>query len=140
MVKRKSVWHKNIEKARKLMGKYSKKESEASVYINCSFNNTIITITNKQGNTLFWSSGGTAGLKGSRRSTAHAAKKAAKPAPEKVAKPAAEAKLEKSSAKKGSSEKDKKSSPKDEDSSMVEEKVERHDCDVRCRPEPLRKP
>jgi small subunit ribosomal protein S11 len=78
MVKRKSVWHKNIEKARKLMGKYSKKESEASVYINCSFNNTIITITNKQGNTLFWSSGGTAGLKGSRRSTAHAAKKAAK--------------------------------------------------------------
>jgi len=62
------------------MGKYSKKkeEAEASVHIHSSFNNTIITVTNKVGDTLFWSSGGTAGLKGSRRSTAHAAKQAAK--------------------------------------------------------------
>ena len=62
------------------MGKYSKKKekSEASVHIHSSFNNTIITVTNKAGDTLFWSSGGTAGLKGSRRSTAHAAKQAAK--------------------------------------------------------------
>ena len=78
MVKRRSVWHENIEKVKELMGKHSKKKSDAFMHVNCSFNNTIITITNEAGNTLLWDSGGPAGLKGSRRSTSHAAKKALK--------------------------------------------------------------
>ena len=46
-------------------------------YIQSTFNNTIITLTDLQGNVIAWSSGGTAGFKGSRKSTAFAAQKAA---------------------------------------------------------------
>jgi len=46
-------------------------------YIHSSFNNTIVTITDPLGNTIAWDSGGTAGFKGSRRSTAFAAQQAA---------------------------------------------------------------
>jgi len=42
-------------------------------HIHSSFNNTIITITDPKGNTLMWSSGGSVGYKGSRRSTSYAA-------------------------------------------------------------------
>ena len=47
------------------------------VYINATFNNTIITITDKSGQTLCWDSGGTIGYKGSRKSTPFAAQRAA---------------------------------------------------------------
>jgi small subunit ribosomal protein S11 len=42
-------------------------------HVNASFNNTMITITDAQGNTIAWSSSGTMGFKGSRKSTPYAA-------------------------------------------------------------------
>jgi small subunit ribosomal protein S11 len=42
-------------------------------HIHASFNNTIVTITDMNGNVISWSSGGKMGLKGSRKSTAYAA-------------------------------------------------------------------
>ncbi len=47
------------------------------VHIHAAFNNTIVTITDTQGNTLCWGSSGTAGFKGSRKSTPFAAQLAA---------------------------------------------------------------
>ncbi len=47
------------------------------VYINATFNNTIVTITDKTGQTLCWDTGGTIGYKGSRKSTPFAAQRAA---------------------------------------------------------------
>ena len=47
------------------------------VHIRATFNNTIITITDPQGSTLCWASSGTAGFKGSRKSTPFAAQLAA---------------------------------------------------------------
>ncbi|MDD2333608.1 MAG: 30S ribosomal protein S11, partial [Mesotoga sp.] len=43
------------------------------VHIKSSFNNTIITLTDPEGNTLMWTSGGTAGYSGSKKSTPYAA-------------------------------------------------------------------
>lgn len=51
--------------------------SDGVVHINSSFNNTIITITDRQGNTLTWATAGVAGFKGSRKSTPFAAQVAA---------------------------------------------------------------
>jgi small subunit ribosomal protein S11 len=50
------------------------------VHINASFNNTIVTITDPQGNTVTWGSAGSAGFKGSRKSTPFAARLAAEQA------------------------------------------------------------
>jgi small subunit ribosomal protein S11 len=47
-------------------------------YIYATFNNTIISITDQQGNVISWSSGGTSGFKGSRKSTPYAAQLAAR--------------------------------------------------------------
>ena len=49
-------------------------------HVNSSFNNTTITITDAQGNTIAWSSSGTQGFKGSRKSTPYAAQMAAEDA------------------------------------------------------------
>jgi len=49
-------------------------------YIQSTFNNTIITITDHQGSTICWASSGTAGFKGSRKGTPFAAQLAAKEA------------------------------------------------------------
>ncbi|MEA3421434.1 MAG: 30S ribosomal protein S11 [Acidobacteriota bacterium] len=49
-------------------------------YIQSTFNNTIITITDHKGNTLCWSTSGTAGFKGARKGTPFAAQLAAKEA------------------------------------------------------------
>lgn len=46
------------------------------VHINATFNNTIVTITDAKGNTICWSSAGSTGFKGSRKSTAFAAQTA----------------------------------------------------------------
>jgi small subunit ribosomal protein S11 len=46
---------------------------EGRLYINASFNNTIVTITDKRGNTLDWISSGKLGFKGTRKSTPYAA-------------------------------------------------------------------
>jgi small subunit ribosomal protein S11 len=51
-----------------------KKEiSAGKAYITATFNNTIITITDREGNTICWGSAGTAGFKGARKSTPYAA-------------------------------------------------------------------
>jgi small subunit ribosomal protein S11 len=51
--------------------------SHGRAYIHATFNNTIITITDQQGNTVVWGSAGSAGFKGSRKSTPFAARVAA---------------------------------------------------------------
>ena len=50
------------------------------MHIKATFNNTIVTITDKQGNTVVWGSAGLAGFKGSRKSTPFAARLAAEKA------------------------------------------------------------
>ena len=53
-------------------------------HVNASFNNTMITITDAQGNTISWSSAGAMGFKGSRKSTPFAAQVAAEDAAQKA--------------------------------------------------------
>ena len=57
-------------KARK---KVKKQVADAIAHIHASFNNTIITITDRQGNTLSWATAGGCGFRGSRKSTPFAA-------------------------------------------------------------------
>ena len=54
-------------------------------HVNASFNNTMITITDAQGNAIAWSSAGMMGFKGSRKSTPYAAQVAAEDAGRKAA-------------------------------------------------------
>jgi len=65
-------------------GRPAKKAKRSVAYgqahIHASFNNTIVTITDTQGNALAWASSGTAGFKGSRKSTPFAARQAAQQA------------------------------------------------------------
>jgi small subunit ribosomal protein S11 len=53
-------------------------------HVNASFNNTIITVADAQGNTIAWSSAGLMGFKGSRKSTPYAAQMAAEDAGKKA--------------------------------------------------------
>ena len=57
--------------------KVKKNVAEGIAHIHASFNNTIITITDRQGNALAWSTSGGNGFKGSRKSTPFAAQVAA---------------------------------------------------------------
>lgn len=54
-----------------------KNVSSGIVHIKSSFNNTIVTITDAQGNVISWASSGAVGFKGSRKSTPYAAQQAA---------------------------------------------------------------
>jgi small subunit ribosomal protein S11 len=54
--------------------------SAGQVHVYASFNNTIVTVTDPQGNTVCWGSSGSAGFKGSRKSTPFAARLAAEQA------------------------------------------------------------
>jgi small subunit ribosomal protein S11 len=65
------------QRARK---KVKKNVAEGIAHVHASFNNTIITITDRQGNALPWASSGGAGFKGSRKSTPFAAQVAAEQA------------------------------------------------------------
>ena len=60
--------------------KVKKNVAEGIAHIHASFNNTIITITDRQGNALSWATSGGAGFKGSRKSTPFAAQVAAETA------------------------------------------------------------
>jgi small subunit ribosomal protein S11 len=60
--------------------KIKKNVSEGIVHVHASFNNTIVTITDRQGNALSWATSGGAGFKGSRKSTPFAAQIAAEAA------------------------------------------------------------
>jgi len=65
---------------RKRIRKTHKKVSEGKAYIQSTFNNTVITITDMQGDVIAWSSSGLAGFKGSRKGTPYAAQLAARDA------------------------------------------------------------
>ena len=60
--------------------KVKKNISDGIAHVHASFNNTIITITDRQGNALAWSTSGAQGFKGSRKSTPYAAQMAAEAA------------------------------------------------------------
>ena len=60
--------------------KVKKNVSEGIAHVHASFNNTIITTTDRQGNALSWATSGGAGFKGSRKSTPFAAQVAAESA------------------------------------------------------------
>jgi small subunit ribosomal protein S11 len=64
--------------------KVKKSVADGVVHVHASFNNTIITITDRQGNTLAWATSGGSGFRGSRKSTPFAAQVAADRAGEKV--------------------------------------------------------
>lgn len=64
--------------------KVNKGVTSGVAHINASFNNTIITITDKQGNTLAWSAPGIVGYSGSKKSTPFAAQLAATDAAKKA--------------------------------------------------------
>ena len=66
--------------ATRVRKKVKKNVSEGIAHIHASFNNTIITITDRQGNALSWATSGGAGFKGSRKSTPFAAQIAAEAA------------------------------------------------------------
>lgn len=51
----------------------TKEVAVGKVYVNATFNNTLVTITDEKGNTLGWSSSGVVGFKGARKSTPYAA-------------------------------------------------------------------
>ena len=63
--------------ARTARKRVKKHETDGMAHIHASFNNTIVTITDRQGNTLSWATSGGSGFRGSRKSTPFAAQVAA---------------------------------------------------------------
>jgi small subunit ribosomal protein S11 len=61
------------EEGARIKKRERKNISTGVVHVNASFNNTIVTVTDMQGNTISWSSAGAHGFKGSRKSTPYAA-------------------------------------------------------------------
>lgn len=59
--------------SRKVSKKIAKQVETGKVFINATFNNTLVTIADVNGNTLTWGSSGRAGFKGTRKSTPYAA-------------------------------------------------------------------
>ncbi len=69
------------QSGRRTRGRRVKKNvPRGQAHIHATFNNTIVTITDQQGNVITWSSGGAVGFKGSRKSTPFAARQAAQKA------------------------------------------------------------
>jgi small subunit ribosomal protein S11 len=66
--------------ATRVRKKVKKNVAEGIAHVHASFNNTIITITDRQGNALAWATSGSSGFKGSRKSTPFAAQVAAEQA------------------------------------------------------------
>jgi small subunit ribosomal protein S11 len=64
--------------------KVRKNVPEGIAHIQATFNNTIVTITDPEGNTIAWASGGTQGFKGARKGTPFAAQLAAEAAAKKA--------------------------------------------------------
>lgn len=65
-------------KATRPRKKVKRTVTSGAVHVLASFNNTIITVTDSQGNTIAWQTAGGAGFKGSRKSTPYAAQMAAR--------------------------------------------------------------
>ena len=74
---------KQVQTAR-VRKKERKNITNGVVHVSSSFNNTMVTITDVQGNTIAWSSSGLMGFKGSRKSTPYAAQLAAEDAGKKA--------------------------------------------------------
>jgi small subunit ribosomal protein S11 len=72
------------KEAQRIRRRERKNISSGVAHVNASFNNTMITITDAQGNTISWSSAGMMGFKGSRKSTPYAAQVAAEDAAKKA--------------------------------------------------------
>jgi small subunit ribosomal protein S11 len=70
--------------AARVRKKVKKSVADGVAHIHASFNNTIVTITDRQGNALAWATAGGAGFKGSRKSTPFAAQVAAENAGKKA--------------------------------------------------------
>lgn len=68
----------------KVKNRAKKNISVGVAHVNSTFNNTMVTITDTQGNTISWSSAGLKGFKGSRKSTPYAAQIAADDAAKKA--------------------------------------------------------
>jgi small subunit ribosomal protein S11 len=73
----------NKKKSSRVSRREKKAIPRGRAYIQSTFNNTIITLTDPQGNVISWGSSGTAGFKGSRKGTAYAAQRAAEAAAKK---------------------------------------------------------
>lgn len=73
-----------MAKVRTTKKKVKKSVADGIVHIYASFNNTIITISDRQGNTLCWATSGGSGFRGSRKSTPFAAQVAAQSAGERA--------------------------------------------------------
>ena len=71
-------------KAKRSRRRERKNVPRGRAYIQSTFNNTLITLTDPQGNTLAWGSAGSTGTKGSRKSTPYAAQIAAEAAARKA--------------------------------------------------------
>lgn len=73
-------------KAAKVVKRKAKRKvcPECNVYIQATYNNTIVTVTEPNGDVISWSSAGSSGFKGSRKSTPYAAQVAAENAVEKA--------------------------------------------------------
>lgn len=72
------------EESKGKKGKDKGRVPRGRVYINATFNNTIITITDMNGNSIAWASGGSLEFKGSRKATPYAAQLAARSALDKA--------------------------------------------------------
>ncbi len=72
----------NVSASKKAARKRREKKniSEGAVHVRATFNNTIVTITDKNGNAISWASAGELGFKGSRKSTPFAAQSASEAA------------------------------------------------------------
>ena len=70
--------------APRLRRRERKNITSGTAHVNASFNNTMITITDAQGNSIAWASSGSSGFKGSRKSTPYAAQMAADSAAKKA--------------------------------------------------------
>lgn len=75
----------SIAKRKARVKKVKKNVQTGVVYISCTFNNTMVTFTDVSGNVVAWSTAGTMGFKGSRKSTPFAAQTAAEDAAKKAA-------------------------------------------------------
>lgn len=66
-----------MAKSKKVKKKKVKVEAQGQAHIQATFNNIIVTLTNKQGQVISWSSAGKAGFRGSKKNTPYAAQVAA---------------------------------------------------------------
>ena len=73
-----------VLKVKKSKKKIKKNITTGIAFVNATFNNTIITISDDSGNVIAWSSAGSRGFKGSRKSTSYAAQIAAEHAASKA--------------------------------------------------------